>query len=101
MQITLELNDQRVISILALIPETERSAFIERSLLLSHTVVQYAQVTASEVSLQQYFEPPLSKLENAISSLSTLHTNYSNTFAAQSSNIERLVPVLSKSVTRG
>lgn len=101
MRITIELNDPQVIALLTSLPEAERSTYIERSILLSDTVMRYAQVTASEANLQRYFEPSLNGLNGAITTLAQLHTTYQSVFATQHQTLEKVIPAMAASVTRG
>lgn len=100
-KITIELTDPRVIDLIASLPESDQSAYIERCILLSDTVMRYAQVTTSEANLRRYFEPTLNGLDSAIHSLRQLHTTYEGVFGTQQQTLERLVPAMAASVTRG
>jgi len=101
MQITLEFTDPRVIDLMQSLPEADQSAYIERCILLSDTVMRYAQVTTSEANLQRYFEPTLNGLDGAILSLTQLHTTYERVFGTQHQTLERIIPTMAASVTRG
>jgi len=101
MQITLELTDPRVIDLIASLPEADQSAYVERCILLSDTVMRYAQVTTSEANLQQYFQPTLNGLDGAIRTLTQLHMTYDGVFGTQYQTLERIIPAMAASATHG
>jgi hypothetical protein len=101
MEIRLEFTDPRVIDLIESLPQADQSAYIERCILLSDTVMRYAQVTTSEANLQRYFEPTLNGLDGAIRTLTQLHMTYDGVFGAQYQTLERIIPAMAASVTRG
>lgn len=106
--ITIELEDETAIRIIQNLPESERDRIIEKYLILGDTVLRYAQVTTSEASLQNFLKPMMHQLDTTVVQLNQLHAHYNTllvghqeTLQKHQQTLDRVLPVLTTSSTRG
>lgn len=85
----LEITDSKAIEILSHFPAHEQAQIAAKYITIGNVVINYAQLTANQQNLQEYFTPITDKLVN---SLNTTMTNATHQFALMHKQLEGTLP---------